>query len=292
MNESEVKGKKMPTRSPEPEDNERKRSSRYPRHSLKRVEDLAKVIFELGARNCDLDRVAKQFGYSSGQNGAFNALRSSASSFGLIKYPSSGYVSLSEQWINAFNSEDTNEIEQARRIAVNQPTLYRQLLNDYAERQLPNPDKLTRDLHLNQKYGILKDAASVAAQTFLDSVNHAEMVDARGFLRVDNSEAHSTNMEQQKVTPSNEQRSKSHSIHQDASPELLNTPKFDPSIQDENLDRVEIRLLNGKKVYIFVPLPLPFGEKERLKKFIDLLLEEASPRSISVQSEQDSDDLN
>ncbi|MEM8805289.1 MAG: hypothetical protein AAGF01_04590 [Cyanobacteria bacterium P01_G01_bin.38] len=45
----------------------------------------------------------------------------------------------------------------------------------------------------------------------------------------------------------------------------------------EELERYEITLVNGQKSFIYVPVPLPYGEKERLKKYIDLILEEPNP---------------
>ena len=47
-------------------------------------------------------------------------------------------------------------------------------------------------------------------------------------------------------------------------------------ISVEGLDRIEVQLVGGKKAYIFVPVPLPSKEKERLKKYIDLILDEES----------------
>lgn len=40
------------------------------------------------------------------------------------------------------------------------------------------------------------------------------------------------------------------------------------------LHKFEIPLSNGGMAYIFAPARLPLGEKERLKKFIDLMLDE------------------
>jgi hypothetical protein len=49
----------------------------------------------------------------------------------------------------------------------------------------------------------------------------------------------------------------------------------------EDLTRMEILLLNGKKAYFCFPQPLPYGERERLTKYIDLVLEETPPRPVS-----------
>jgi hypothetical protein len=65
------------------------------------------------------------------------------------------------------------------------------------------------------------------------------------------------------------------------------TPGTENVIIPEGLDRIEVQLLNGKKAYLFVPVPLPFGEKERLKKYIDLILEE----TVSSSRWQPSDNI-
>jgi len=130
----------------------------------------------------DSDRVAQVAGYKNTVNGAFAALRASAIEFGLIK-SSGGYISVSEPWIEAFNSDDLDQLKRVRQSATLQPRLYRQLFDVYKDRQLPSAEKLSRDLHLNQKYNVLKDAASSAAQVFLESVKYAELVDSKNFLK-------------------------------------------------------------------------------------------------------------
>jgi hypothetical protein len=44
---------------------------------------------------------------------------------------------------------------------------------------------------------------------------------------------------------------------------------------------MEMLLLNGMKAHFFLPQPLPYGERERLKKYIDLVLEETPPRPVN-----------
>src|SRR5207247_445260 len=94
-----------------------------------------------------------------------------------------GYLSVSEPWIAAFHAETPDLFRQARQEATRQPDLYRQLLDEYAARQVPSVEKLARDLHLNQRYGILKEAARAAAQTFIESANYAGLLDAKGFIQ-------------------------------------------------------------------------------------------------------------
>lgn len=251
----------------------RKRSVTYPRYSLQQAEKLAMAAFDIGPRNCDQDKVAQAVGYKNAQNGAFVALRATTNQFGLISY-GSGYLSVSEPWIEIFNSEDAERLRQARLDAMYQPDLYKQLLEDYANRQLPSLEKFTRDLYLNKKYGILKDAASIAAQVFIESARYAGLLDSKDYLQLNGESdqlsekltdetqkntGRELNIQQPPVKPS------SHNVGSSQQ-----TTVFIP----EGLDRIEVQLLNGKKAYLFVPVPLPFREKERLKKYIDLILEE------------------
>lgn len=257
------------------DDSARQRSTRYPRHSLEKAEEFAHIAFNVGPRNCDIDRVAQAAGYKNAQNGAFAALRGTASAFGLIRNQS-GNISVAESWIKAFHSEDQRLIQEERQKAVQSPSLYQQIFQDYEGRQLPSVEKLARALHLDQKYGILKDAAAQAAQVFMESVAYAGLIDSKGFLRdavnLDSDQGAEPEIPQQGF----EQNQVTQFRSSNTVPRL---PDFPPG--SEELDRIEIKLRNGMKAYLYVPVPLPYGEKERIKKYIDLLLEEDNPRSRS-----------
>jgi hypothetical protein len=49
----------------------------------------------------------------------------------------------------------------------------------------------------------------------------------------------------------------------------------------EDLTRIELLLLSGKKAYFFLPQPQHYSERERLKKYIDLVVKETPPRPVS-----------
>src|SRR5213080_2113604 len=54
-------------------------------------------------------------------------------------------------------------------------------------------------------------------------------------------------------------------------PESCSSIRSRPS--SDGLDRIEVQLSGGRRAYLFVPVPLPTREKERLKKYIDQILE-------------------
>ena len=254
----------------------RQRSSSYPRFSLQQVEKLAHTVFEMGPRNCDAERVAKALRFSNAKNGSFVGLRATAAQFGLIT-GSKDSISVSESWIQIFLSDNSEEIQEARKLAIFKPDLYRLILDEYKNRQLPNVERLAKELHINQKYGILKDAANAAAETFEESAKYAGILDTKGFLKTESIEVENRSKTEEVDLVQNGEKNFDKDQTRVISSMIDNQMDFDPKLpkQDENgLDKLEIKLRGGKKAFLFVPVPLHRGEKERLKALIDLLLEE------------------
>lgn len=272
-----------------------KRSASYPGYSLRQAEELAKAAFDLGARNCNQDKVAQAAKYSA-NGGAFKVLRATAKQFGLIQVEKNGDLSVTEDWIQVFlNSENLQLAREERRKAMLQPKLYKQIIEEYTGRQFPGVERLAQELHLNQKYGILKDAAGNAARLFLESANYANLLNEKGYL-VDSSQPeqegvdrtvevdqpHLASEEQgQNIEAAQHKVSKLSNRKQSNTQSEISVDGMPSSL--EGLDRHEITLTNGKKAYLYVPVPLPRGEKERLKKYLsfisDLILEEPFPNS-------------
>lgn len=271
----------------------RKRSISYPRYSLKDAEKLAWAAYEMGPRNCDQDKVAQKIGYTNALNGAFVALKATTSQFGLISH-SGGYLSVTEEWIEAFHTENTDRLKQARQESIRQPDLYKLIFEQYSGKQLPNVEKLARELHINQKYGILKEAATTAAQIFVESANYAGMLDSRGYLQsnikneidqqgeIPHSEVPNANLTENFRT---NQKPLNLNYEDQAFPSILKSGVMPTMFPD--LDRIEVQLSSGKKAYLFVPVPLPVKEKSRLKKYIDLILE---PEELSTNMQQQETD--
>lgn len=249
----------------------RVRSVPHPRYTLEQVEDLARRAFGIGARHCDQDAVAQAINYKNATNGAFKGIRAAASYFGLITYRDDRYLSVAEPWIEAFHADDEEAVRRLRQEAVRLPELYSQLLDEFSDRQLPSNEKLARQLHLTPKYGILKDAAELAARVFLDSIRFAGIVDANNFLRTTAPVVEPPKM----PTPPQFQPSAPYGTSEQIATGPVtpsaSVPLFVPS--DGGLDRIEVQLTGGRRAYLFVPVPLPVREKERLKKYIDLILE-------------------
>lgn len=248
----------------------RTRSVPHPRYTLEQVEELARRAFAMGARHCDQDGVAQAVHYKNSTNGAFKGIRAAASYFGLITYKDDRYVSVTEPWIEALHADEDDAVRRLRQEAVRQPELYVQLIEEFTDRQLPSTEKLARQLFLTPKYGILKDAAELAARVFLESIKFAGLVDSNNFLRsADNAKSEESNVRVTDATtlPS----AKQEAITNVTQPQGLNVvPAIPP---DSALDRIEVQLSGGRRAYLFVPVPIAAREKERLKRYIDLILE-------------------
>ncbi|MHB1071381.1 MAG: hypothetical protein ACYC3Q_01005 [Gemmatimonadaceae bacterium] len=255
----------------------RTRSVPHPRYTLQQVEDLARAAFAMGARHCDQEAVAQAVGYKNSTNGAFKGIRAAASYFGLIAYRDDRFLSVTEPWIDAFHTDDFERLRDLRQEAVQQPELYRALIEEFSGRQLPSAEKLARHLFLTPKYGILKDAADTAAKVFLESLRSSGLVDAFNYLRLDSDSLDGAeplhdrdpgrplNPEPRTVAAA----APSTSIPASPGPSLGGLP-----IEGERaLDRIEVQLSGGRKAYLLVPVPLSKREKDRLKSYIDLVLE-------------------
>ncbi len=272
------------------------RSSSYPRYGLKKAEELALKIFENGARNCDEDIIAKAVGYTNGKNGAYNSLKAAAKHFNLINYNSSrSIISVEDRWIDVLHSEDLAKLKIERKQSLQQPNLYQKIIEKYKDIQLPQLDKLSRELHLNPEYGILQNAAERAAKVFLESAEYAGIINQNGFIELENkavaadhdeNKEDSSNLYQDHSLVIDSQGKFQENTFQPQQKKILDTTDCldNKNHPEEKLEKYEINLVNHKKVYIYAPVPLPYGEKERLKKYIDLMIEAPSSKPQAFNS--------
>lgn len=258
---------------------DRKRSARYPRHSLKEAEKLAVVAFRFGPRHVAQDRLAKEIGYSRVENGGYRAKRASAGYFGLVEAAGADYLSVSEEWIQALHSENENDRQVARQNAVQKPSLYKQLFEAYGDKMLPSKERLETELKIHEHYGIKQDAIQEAVDVFLRSVEYAGLVDDNNFLRLGDSVTAETLAEDLDEVEADKDEVEDKTDEDGSSGDSTRAPEqnqVDNQIIDEDLDRIEVRLQRGRKAYLLIPAPgiLSTADKERMKGYIDLILEE------------------
>jgi len=270
----------------------RQRSAHHPSKTLKQAEELARVVYNQGARRCDPDNIAKQARYSGANNGAFKTLRASTSQFGLIVSDGST-ISLAEEWIPILLHDDPQQLRLARQKAMYRPDLYKQLIEEFSGRQLPSVEKLAQQLHLSPKYGILKDAAGVAAKVFFESASYAGLLDDRNRINpmgnvtfVDVGMADDGRQDEEKGDVREPETDRTANTGQTTRLKLSDVRSEMPPELAE-LFKIEIPLENERVVHIYGPRRILREDKVRIKQYIDLWLEE-KPSSSKPEDERDS----
>ncbi len=247
----------------------RKRSTRYPQLPLGRCEELARVVYGMGARRVHVDRVAEALGYKSAQSGAFLSLKAAASYFGLVDYDGPQYLSLPQDVISAFHSGSEEELRQLRRQALRRPALYQKLLRKYEGKQLPPVRRLEEELFLFPEYGLLKDAARGAARAFVDSLKHAGALDANGFLSFPEADTpvieEATTPPVEANTPPVAEPSELPGVGQTRS------AQFDKNPAQGGKDIYDIILDLGQRARLELPPFLTERDRNRLKAILDTI---------------------
>jgi len=194
-------------------------------------------------------------------------------------------ISLTEEWINVFLHDDRQQLGLAREKAMNQPELYKQLIEDFGNRQLPLLEKLAQQLHINPKYNILKDAAMVAAKTFYESASYALMLDNLGFLKTRNNTVPSVEQsdDKSKEPNNNPVQEPIREVNAGQVEQVMaNSPAPPPPPNQADIVMQPIQLENDLMMYIYGPRRLLPKDKERIKQYIDLWLEERAGSSTAI----------
>jgi hypothetical protein len=95
-------------------------------------------------------------------------------------------IGLTELGQHLVNSSDPEGQAAARRAAVMNLKAYRELVEAFDGTELPKLDTLASRLQFD--YGKTKELSTRAAQAFIDSLRHAEMVDSQNIVRRDGAE--------------------------------------------------------------------------------------------------------
>jgi hypothetical protein len=255
--------------------NTRQRSIAHPRFNMKQAEDFARIVYKEGARLCDVDAIAKKAKFSGARNGSFVALRSTATQFGMVT-GDSHTVSVTEEWIELFLHENTAALRVARQQAMYKPDLYKQILEDYANRQLPSVEKLAQQLFLNSKYGIIREASSVAAKVFFESASYAGVTNEKNFIQPSSppesdpvhTVPHRVDVDEDDPDEQPSRQGKGQTGRDRGN--VVSASEDDLS----GLFKSAIPLENDTVVYIYAPRRLTRSDKHRLKQYIDLMLDE------------------
>ncbi len=146
----------------------RERSAAYPAFSLEQVIcDVNTLKDKLGKGPYSRDSAARALGYS-GVSGASSARVAACVHFGLLERNGGSYE-LSELSQKMIFSESDGEKKAAVLEALQSPTLYNKLLNEFDGQPLPQ----MLDNILVRRYGISDSAVATANKVFRESIEYA-----------------------------------------------------------------------------------------------------------------------
>lgn len=158
-----------------------------PSSGLLAAEDAANKLWNVARlATTSQDVFARQFGEKTkASGGRWRTRMAMLRGFKLI-HTEGEQVGLTELGQHLVNSSDPEGQIAARRAAVMNLKAYRELVEAYNGTELPDIGTLASRLQFD--YGKSGDFATKAAKAFIDSLQHAQMIDVQNFVRRDGAE--------------------------------------------------------------------------------------------------------
>lgn len=238
-------------------DAQRKKSPRAPSISLNEALDRAMKIYEKERLHAaPIEVVANNMGYKSANNGAALSAIASLRYYGLLERPREGALAITKD-VESFRFAPNEELRRSLLIQfLKTPPLFAELLDQYT---LGLPSDPTLKYELIQK-GFAPAAAGSALSAFKQSVEFSGYYD---FTNIDEAESEESNTEVNTA------------MDEDAPLAPLAKTSAPHTSRDENdLDRIPVRLSGGRRAWLLIPTPLFAADKIRLKAQIDFLFAE------------------
>jgi hypothetical protein len=242
----------------------RKKSPRAPSMSLNEALDRTiKVYDKERLHPAAVDIIASHIGYKSANNGSALSAIASMRYYGLLDRPKEGFLAVSKD-VESFRYAPEEGQRRALLIKfLKQPPLYAELLEKYAS-GLPSDANLKYELI---QRGFIPSAAESALASFKQSVDFAGYYDSL---------ANDGDVESVEEIPyssiSRPEEALSSSV---VAPSARLTPiSVMSNIEQDDFDRIPVRLSGGRRAWLLIPAPFFAADKSRLKAQIDLLLAE------------------
>lgn len=153
-----------------------------PATGLPVAEDAAEKLWSVARRGtASQDAFARQFGSNTkASGGAWRSRIAMLRGFNLIRLDGTE-VGLSDLGLQIVNPSEPAKQIGARQTAVMHLKAYRELVDDFDGTQLPDATTLATRLQFD--YGRTPEMATRAADAFIESLKHAQMIDDNGFVR-------------------------------------------------------------------------------------------------------------
>ena len=267
------------------------RSPRAPSLSLPKALEKALKIYAKERKNAvPLEVAAQDMGYSNASNGAAMQAMASLRYFGLLERPKTGHLAISRDVEQYQFAPDEVLKSQLRKKWMRTPAAFKAILQQFPE-HMPSDANLRFTL-INQGFSPATAVAFVEA--FQESAVFAEIysevsdapdnpeLSAEALVDQDHatlsSQANSTFAAQSDPGRTDAQlqhnRHDLQQIERSHAPSMsvANAPQMTAQPSFGDADQIPVRLSNGRKAWLIVPVPLYEHDKIRLKAQIDLLL--------------------
>lgn len=241
----------------------RKKSPRAPSMSLSEALDRAIKVYDKEMLHpAPIDVIANNIGYKSANNGAALSAIATMRYYGLLDRPQEGLLAVSKD-VESFRFAPEEEHRRDLLIKfLKQPPLYAELLEKYKS-GLPSDANLKYELI---QRGFIPSATESVLASFKQSVTFAGYYDSPSTKDAESLEEDSPLL----LLQSDEQLSSS---------AVLSAGRLAPisvpsNIEQDDFDRIPVRLSGGRRAWLLIPTPFFVADKFRLKAQIDLLLAE------------------
>lgn len=236
-------------------DGRRDRSgTKYPYFGLEDAVRFAQTVQSIGGTDALEEAVQKELNVSSSTKSWIYRL-SSAREFGLVErrgQKNEARLVLTDLGRKVLLPADEKEEIRALQAAFQAPVLYVKLMEHYAGSLLPQAHHLSN--LLVREHRILASVSDNAASAFLESAQHARMVDARGVLTAGG--VASPTQSEVPATPA---------------PAATAPPRVDIVEVPEGCTRHVFQLRKGKQVVLPLPDDLTDRDVERLYRWLKTL---------------------
>lgn len=241
----------------------RKKSPRAPSISLDEAfARVMKVYDRERLHAAPTEVVAQHLGYKSANNGSALSTLASLRYFGLLERPKEGMLAVAKE-VESYTFAPDEKLRRSLLLGfLGRPALYCELLGKY-ESGLPPDANLKFELI---QRGFAPQAAESALVVFKRSVIFA---DYYGEESSDEGEEDAYNDSQSSFPVPNDSQSVADKVGLTAP---LSAATRQVEADDDELDRIPVRLPGGRRAWLLIPTPFYDADKARLKAQIDLLL--------------------
>lgn len=241
----------------------RKKSPRAPSISLDEAfARVMKVYDRERLHAAPTEVVAQHLGYKSANNGSALSTLASLRYFGLLERPKEGMLAVAKE-VESYTFAPDEKLRRSLLLGfLGRPALYSELLGKY-ESGLPSDANLKFELI---QRGFAPQAAESALVVFKRSVIFA---DYYGEESSDEVEEDAYNDSQSSFPVPNDSQSAADKVGLTVP---LSATTRQVEADDDELDRIPVRLPGGRRAWLLIPTPFYDADKARLKAQIDLLL--------------------